>query len=148
MRDRPVGITIIAILTILVGLAYVFGALTLFGVTAAVVPGMEAAGLAEAVGISAGVVLIVMAVLNIIFGIGALMLKSWAWMLGVVLFGITLVANLFMMFTVAFTIPAIVMALIAAAVLGYLFTDGVRSAFGRGGFYYGTHRHGGPVVHI
>lgn len=146
MRTRPVGVTIIAILAILGGLVQLISGLAFLGITALAVPGMEAGAFAEGVGIAAGVVMFIMAVLSVVFGVGALMLKPWAWMLGIVLFGISLVANLVLMFTSAVSTSAVISALIAAIVLAYLYTARVREAFGHG-YEASARHHGGPVVH-
>jgi hypothetical protein len=143
---RPVGITILAILAIIGGVLQLLGGLSFLGITALAVPGLEAAGLAEGFGLGAGTVLIIMSVLSVVFGIGALMLRSWAWTLGVVLFGISLVANLVIMFMGGLTVSVVVSALIAAGIIAYLYTDSVRTAFGHEhGFTRSTG--GTPVSH-
>lgn len=146
MKTRPVGVTIIAILAILVGVGYFLGGLALFGVGASMLSGLNLGVLAGSVGLTVGVAMLVMAALDITFGVGALMLRPWAWMLGVVLFSISLLVNLYWLLTTPFTFTVLLMTLIAAAILGYMYTGTVRTAFGREHGYYRSHR-GGPVVH-
>ncbi len=143
---RPIGVTILAILAIIGGLVQLFGGLSFLGITALAVPGMGVGSLAGGLGVTAGTVMIVLSVLGIVFGIGALMLKSWSWTLGVVLYGVMLAANLILMFTAGLSTTLVVAAIIAAVVLAYLFAPSVRTAFGHEHTYRSS-SHGGPVVH-
>lgn len=146
-RERPIGVTIIAVLAIIVGVLQLLGSLALFGLSAVSLPGFEYAALVSTLGVAGGVVMFVMAALMIAFGVGALMLKSWAWFLGVVLFGISLISAVVTMLTVGFEIGVLLSAAIALAILVYLFTPNVRAAFGRGHTGTPATTGRGPVVH-
>jgi hypothetical protein len=147
MKERPVGVTVIAILAILAGLGYLVGALALFGVSKTLLTSLQLGGLGGTTGLTAATLLVVMGALDIVFGVGALMLKQWAWWMGVVLFGVALAANLTLMFSAQFTATTLVMGVIAAAILGYMLTDNARAAFGYERGYYGERHGGGPAVH-
>jgi hypothetical protein len=152
---RPVGVIIIAILAIIGGLLQLFGGLAFLGIGAMAVPGLEGAGLLGGLGIGVGFAMFVMAALSVLFGVGALMLKSWAWMLGVVLYGISVVSGVVLLLTGGIAWPVVLSTLIAAGIIAYLFTPTVRSAFGHdsgtgrttGGGTTGRHSGGRPVTH-
>jgi uncharacterized membrane protein (DUF2068 family) len=69
-------------------------------------------------------------VLALAFAYGAWMLKPWAWMLGMVAFGISLVLSVLGIINGDFS-GQIISILIAIAVLYYLNTPAVKAAFGR-----------------
>lgn len=151
---RPIGVVIIAVLAIIGGLLQLFGGLSFMGVGAMAVPGLEGAGLLGGLGVSVAVAMFIMAVLSIVFGVGALMLRSWAWMLGIVLYGISAVSGVVLLLTGAMTWPVVLSTLIAVGIIAYLFTPTVRAAFGHGTDASTTHRttsgrHGGgrPLTH-
>lgn len=151
---RPIGVTIIAIIAIIAGVLQLLGGLSLLGMgTGALQPflpaGMGGAELLGALGIGAGVAALVMAVLYIVFGVGALGLRSWAWTLGVVLYAVSVVAGIVAMVTTGFTVAVVVSTIIAAAILAYLLMPDVRSAFGHESRSMRSTTHGGgrPLTH-
>lgn len=77
-----------------------------------------------------GIVAIVQGVLALAFAYGAWTLKPWAWTLGIVAFGISLVLAVLGMINGDFS-GQIISAVIAVAILYYLFTPPVKAAFGR-----------------
>jgi len=143
---RPTGVTVIAVLAIIGAVLGVLAALPLLGMTSfGFISGVSGQSGLLAVGTTLGIGLaalwILVAAVQLIFGIGALQLRSWAWTLGVVLFGLTLVMYLVSLFTIGITASSVVGILIAAVVIAYLYSHDVREAFGHlphGGVTSGT----------
>jgi hypothetical protein len=79
--QRPTGVTILAVLSIIGGILLLLGGIALLGLGGAVAAGGNSGG---GLAVILGIVLLVIAVLELAFGIGAWMLKPWAWMLGVI----------------------------------------------------------------
>lgn len=146
MKNRPVGVTVLAVLAIIYGVLQLLGGLSLIGLTALTIPGIELTGFLESIGIAAGVGSLIVAGLFIAFGVGALGVRSWSWTLGVVLFGLMVILAIVAMFSGgAVAIGAAVAAIVFAAALAYLLTNDVRSAFGH---HRDVMRHTGtPVAH-
>lgn len=130
MKRRPVGVTVLAVLAIIYGALQLLGGLSLIGVTLFAVPGLEVSAFLESIGIAAGVVSLILAAAFIVFGVGALGLRTWSWTLGVSLFGIMVLASIVGMFTGQFTAGLVVAAVLFAVALVYLLTDDVRDALG------------------
>lgn len=149
---RPVGVTIIAIIAIIAGVLQLLGGLSLLGMgtgalQAFLPAGMGGTELLGAIGIGAGVAALIMAVLYIVFGVGALGLRSWAWTLGVVLYAISVIAGVIAMVT-AFSVPVLISTIVAAAILAYLMMPTVRAAFGHDSSRsHVTHGGGRPLTH-
>ena len=126
--ERPLGVTIIAILAAIYGVFGIFGGLVLLlGGTAI---GM-AAGSAAFGGLAAvvGAVTLVMAILSLVFAWGAWGLQPWAWTLGIVLEAIAIVLGLYNL--LSGNGGAVISIAIAALITWYLFQPDVRRAFGR-----------------
>jgi hypothetical protein len=130
--NRPIGVTIIAVLAIIAGIVTLLGSLPYFGVSfmSSVLGGTGIATLATGLGVGIGITVLIVGILQLAFGIGSLSMRSWAWTLGVVLFALSLVAYLGSMLVVGFTMTNVVGALLAAVIIGYLYSTEVRSAFG------------------
>ncbi len=124
---RPAGVTVIAVLAIIGGVLVLFSALPylLMAGRPIVVPS-EAFRFIPAP--LFGLILLAIAIGELTFGIAALMLKRWAWRLGVVAFsgGIVL---LLLQQLVAFNATQLIVVFLYAGVLYYLFTPAVRGAF-------------------
>ncbi len=114
--ERPIGVTILAILALIGGGFSLLGALV--SVSSANV----------ALGAMIGSILLVQAILSIAFGIGALQLKPWAWILGVVAQGLGILSAIWSVINGNFS-SAILPLVIGAGILYYLFTPEVRRAF-------------------
>ena len=84
--DRPLGVTILAVLEIIVGLLGLFSGFTLITV-GAMVPFL--AGFA----IILGAVVLFIGLLDVIIGWGLWSLKSWAWMVALIVNIINLILN-------------------------------------------------------
>jgi len=125
--QRPMGVTILAVLAAIGGVLAIFGGLALMavsGVSDLVVPGLS--GLLGILGI----VTLVVGVGDLVFAYGAWGLKPWAWMLGIALEVVGIVVDIleFRGSTVGTTVISI---LIAAGIIYYLYQPHVRRAFGQ-----------------
>ena len=136
MAQRPLGITILAILGIIGG---VLGLLSGCG---AIAGGALVGALGAQAGVGAvaagggllgllGIVALAMAVGWIAFGIGAWTLKPWAWMLGLILVGVSIVIALVTVLTSGDFGSQIIGLAIDAVMVYYLMTPEVKQAFGR-----------------
>lgn len=125
---RPQGVTILAVLAAIGGVLGLLAGIFALGIGGAVAAGGSGAlgGLVSLLGIVA----IVQGVLALAFAYGAWTLKPWAWMLGIVAFGLSLVLAVLGIINGDFS-GQIISALIAVAILYYLFTPNVKAAFGR-----------------
>ena len=121
---RPFGITVIAILALISGL---------FGLCwpTLVFMGSTLLGPLVTVGVIAGIFLIVGPLLQLIFSYGAFNLRSWAWYLGLIATGITVIGAVINMFDGASFWSIIWSSGLSIIIFIYLLTPGVRQAFGR-----------------
>jgi hypothetical protein len=126
--QRPTGVTILAILAIIGGVLGILGSIALIGLG-----GAAAAGGANVGGMAVilGVVGLISSVLSLAFGIGAWTLKPWAWTLGIIAEGLSLVIAVVAIISGSSIGGQIVSIVIAAAILYYLMTPTVKQAFGR-----------------
>jgi hypothetical protein len=131
--QRPIGVTILAVLAIIGGvLGILGGVLILLGGGIIAASGVEGAGAVGGLIIVFAVISIVIGVLYLAFGIGAWGLKPWAWMLGVIGAALSILSSLFqVIFLQSDFTSQIVSIVISVIILVYLFTPGVRQAFGR-----------------
>jgi uncharacterized membrane protein (DUF2068 family) len=119
--QRPLGITILAILAIIGG---VLGILGSFAVIAL-------AGVAPLL-LVFGILGLIVAVVELAFGIGAWTLKPWAWMLGIVSQAVSIIINLIQLLAGNTSLfSALLNIVIAGVILYYLNTPEVKRAFGR-----------------
>lgn len=126
---RPTGVTIIAVLAIIGG---IFGILA--GVAVLGLGGLATAAGGTDVGVTAilfGLLLLVVAIGELAFGIGAWGLKPWAWTLGVGIMAASIVISLLSGLINGNLTNQIVSIVIDAIVIYYLFTPGVKAAFGK-----------------
>jgi hypothetical protein len=120
--QRPMGVTILAVLAIIGGILELLGGLLSLvggGVTATE-DAATGGGLAMI-----GVFIAILGALNLIFGFGALALKPWAWKFGV---GLQIFAILAGLVQLPNSIVGIV---INGLILYYLFRPNVKRIFGR-----------------
>jgi len=132
---RPVGVTVLGVLAIVGAMISLLGALPLIGMSGLGFLSLSdsmsgAVALGSTLGISIGVVMMALAIVQLVFGIGALQLRSWAWTLGVVLYGLTLANYLVSLFTIGFTLPLILGIVVVGVIIAYLYSHDVREAFG------------------
>ena len=136
-QQRPMGITILAVLAFIGGIFGICGGLS------GIVGGSFLGGLAASVGASGAtalggmlavysIIAVAFAVVDLVFGFGAWTLKPWAWMLGMVLSGLNIVFQLVALVAGWTTIGGILIpVVIAGVIIYYLLTPEVKKAFGR-----------------
>ena len=160
--ERPVGVTILAVLALIGGAMALLGALGTFaagaltsGVTmqsAAIQSAMQNAvqsgqmtaqqaaqagaltrsgGALSGLFVVLGIILLAQGALSLAFGIGALQLKPWAWILGIAAYGLGILSNVWQAINGSFGFGTLVGLALAAGILYYLFTPEVRRAFGQ-----------------
>ena len=136
MSQRPTGVTVLAVLALIGGLIMVF-----FGGFEAMLGPMLGEEMARQSGEAAdaavggvmafmGVGFLVVGIVQLVTAYGLFTLKSWAWMLAVVLQFIALVMN-GLQLTGDKMGAAVISMLIAIGILYYLFRPHVKQAFGR-----------------
>ncbi len=117
--QRPMGITILAVLAIIGGALGVIGSL-----------GLLSLGLGSLLGIIA-ILILLLSIAELAFGYGAWTLQPWAWKLGVGVEAAVIVLDIIYIIAGASIVSEIVSIAVAAAILYYLFTPDVRKAFGQ-----------------
>ena len=120
---RPFGITVIAILALISGLFGLCWPTLVFTGSAFLGP------IFGTVGVLAGIILIVGPVLQLIFAYGAFKLRSWAWYLGLISTGITVVGVIINLFDGASFWSAVLGSLLPIIIFIYLLTPNVRQVF-------------------
>ena len=142
--NRPVGVTILAILMIIGAAFLILGGIGMMlggGMMATIMSQQQAQGSAAGAGVlaglgaAAGVVMLVFAVLYLLVGIGLWKLKNWARLVTVILTVIGVVFQLFSLVTLllhfnifALVVPVVVLA-IEALIIWYLLRADVKAAF-------------------
>lgn len=136
-QQRPTGITILAVLAFIGGIFGICGGLggivggSFFGGLAASVGASNATALGGMV-VVYSILALAFAVAELVFGFGAWTLKPWAWMLGMVLFGLNIVFNLVSVLAGWAAFGSVILPLaIAGVIIYYLLTPDVKQAFGR-----------------
>lgn len=134
---RPVGVTILAILAIIGGLLSLIVAALGFLAAGVVASGALAganvpANSTTVLAFSSGS-LIVLGILYLAFGIGAFMLKGWAWTAGIIALVLGLISNIASPFIAGGGWTGSVIGIVVdLLLLYYLFRPNVRQAFGKG----------------
>lgn len=126
--NRPTGVTVLAILAFIGGCITLMGGLLLSLMGGAI--GAMGGPVFAAIGAFAGIIFLVLGALYFVVGFGLWTLKSWAWMLAVILAGIGLALNLLQALSgeiVGGTFGLIV----NGVVLWYMTRPHVKAAFGR-----------------
>ena len=142
--ERPTGVTILAALYFigaaflaLCGILFIVGGSMLSGLTHTVGP---ASALFAMGGAIVAVILLAIAVLDLVIGIGFLKLQNWARVVAIIFLGIGVLFGLLGLVTALahFMIVVLVFRLIVLAIelwiLVYLFKPHVKQAFGATGF--------------
>ncbi len=136
-QQRPTGITILAVLALIGGIFGICGGL------GGIVGGSFLGGIAASAGASNAtalggmvvvysIVALIFAVADLVFGFGAGTLKPWAWMLGMVLFGLNIVFNLVAVIAGWSSLTSVLISIvIGGVIIYYLLTPDVKKAFGR-----------------
>jgi hypothetical protein len=143
---RPAGVTVLAVLALVGGTIQLVSSLGFFGVSLFQMPAWMGvfAGVSSAAMLSAGVFSLAIAIAAIAFGVGALQLRSWAWLTGMVVYGIELVAGIVQLLSTGVAVYPILMVVLSVAIVAYLASATVREAFGvemSGGHYTSSHHH-------
>lgn len=127
---RPMGITILAVLSAIGGVLGLLGSLAIIGIG-----GLAAAstGSAAFFGLGAiwGLLILALAIASLVFAYGAWTLKPWAWSLGVALQVISLVLAALTVVSGGDISSQIIGVVISAIILYYLFQPNIKAAFGR-----------------
>ncbi len=121
---RPFGVTVIAIFALIGGLLGL--CLPTLGMM-----GSTLLGPLATVGVVASIFFIVGPILQLIFALGAFKLSSWAWYLGLISTGITVLGVVVNLFNGASFWSAIWGGLIPIIIFFYLLSPNVRRAFGQ-----------------
>lgn len=120
MAERPLGVTIIGILWILLGLFLLLSGL---GVGTLLV--LITAGL----GVIVGGVIALLGLITLALGVGCFQGWSWVWIVGVIITGLHLILGLIgLLFTGGASIISLI---ISAIILYYLFQPNVKAWFGQ-----------------
>ena len=112
-RERPLGITILAILAAIAGVIGLITYLPAIGLGALAIIGL------------------VLAIVYLAFAYGAWTLQAWGWTLGVALAAVGILFALFWLTQGADVVTTLVNIVIPAVILYYLFQPDVKAAFGR-----------------
>lgn len=138
MQQRPTGIAILSLIYIGLAILSLLWSLTVFGfggITATFgalfgAEGLTTSGVGNVVG---GVLGIITAIVQLVVAFGLWRLRPWAWLLAIIAVGLSVVNGVLGMFSGglwAFCCGFFGL-LIPAGILIYLFTPGVKRAFGR-----------------
>jgi uncharacterized membrane protein (DUF2068 family) len=130
--NRPTGVTVIAILSLIGGVLGLCGVSPLLGVS--VLGALIPTGVTQilgAIGIVVSAMLVIGPVLQIVFAYGAWNLRPWAWWLGIIASGISVLGVILGILGSggAAIYTAVTNALIPVIVFVYLLVPDVRRAF-------------------
>ena len=127
---RPMGITILAVLSAIGGVLGILGGVALIGLG-----GLAATstGTAAYFGLGAvwGILILASAVASLVFAYGAWTLKPWAWPLGVALQIIGLALSALSVISGGDISSQIISVVISLIILYYLFQPNIKAVFGR-----------------
>ena len=124
--SRPTGVTIIAILAFLSGLLGLCAALPVFGISLLAGIFVPPVGV---IGSIIGLILAFSPILLIIFAYGAWNLRSWAWLLGIVATGISVLSALVAVFTTGHVVAIVSHGILPIIIFVYLLMPNVRKSF-------------------
>ena len=125
--QRPLGVTILAVLAAIGGVLGILAGLVLVGLSSAAADlALPLSGLVSVLGLAT----LVLSILDLVLAYGLWGLKPWAWMLGIVLEIVGIILNIleFRSATASSTVISIV---IAGLIIYYLNQPHVRRAFGQ-----------------
>ena len=133
---RPLGLTIIAWLAIVGGALQILGSLGLVGLGSVGILIGSTSQLTKIVFLGVGfdlwtgVILMAFGAIGLVFGLGVLALRSWSWTMGIVLYGLNLIAGLVLLFYTGFGVTTAFVTVLSAVILGYLLAPTAREALG------------------
>ncbi|MDH4140903.1 MAG: hypothetical protein OEV43_10090, partial [Coriobacteriia bacterium] len=132
---RPSGLMVVALLALVIGAAQILVALGYFGLAA-----FDWLAITELTGdlteyaievsYAFGAALGVLGLGALVFGIGSLAMRAWAWTLGVVVYAIQIVLAVAMLLMFGIGVNSGVVGIAGAIILWYLSVPQVREAFG------------------
>lgn len=127
---RPMGITVLAVLSAIGGVLTILGGIALIGLGG--VAGASS-GSAALFGMGAifGLLLLASGIASLAFAYGAWTLQSWAWTLGVALQIISLALSLLTIIGGGDIAGQVISIVIAGIILYYLMQPSIKAAFGR-----------------
>lgn len=127
---RPMGITILAVLSAIGGVLGILGGIALIGLGGVA---SASTGTAAYFGLGAiwGLLVLAAAIASLVFAYGAWTLKPWAWPLGVALQIISLALSVLAILSGGDIAGQIISIAIAAIILYYLFQPNIKAVFGR-----------------
>jgi hypothetical protein len=129
-RSRPLGITIMAIVAGIFGVLGLLAGLALFGLSGMI--GMFGGASVAGQSMLSSLLALATAILALAFAYGAWTLKPWAWPLGLAFAAFAVVSGVIGLASGDTEIGSVIIGLaIAALVVYYLMTPGVKAAFGR-----------------
>lgn len=119
MNQRPAGVSILAALVIIEALLGILGGLIT----------ILTLGFFTGILIIAGILLLLLSLVQLAVGVGLWRLRRWAWTVGVVVTGLSLLGDIIGLAGGATTFPAIVSLILNGVILWYLFRQDVKAAF-------------------
>lgn len=125
---RPLGVTILAILAAIAGVLGLLGSLLILA-AGGIVGAAGGGALGGLFGII-GILTLILAIAYLAFAFGAWTLKPWAWMLGLVAGGVGIALGVLQLFG-GDMIGPLISIVINGAIIYYLMTPEVKTAFGR-----------------
>jgi len=127
---RPMGITILAVLSAIGGVLSILGGIALIGLGGV---GAASTGQAALFGMGAifGLLLLVSGIASLAFAYGAWTLQPWAWTLGVALQIISLALSVLSIVGGSDIASQIISIAIAGIILYYLMQPSIKAVFGR-----------------
>lgn len=117
-RDRPIGITIIAILMIISGILFIIGGI-----------GFTALGVLSLVFLAAGIGSILLGIASLVVAWGLLKGAGWAWIITLILTIISVIVNV--AHIAGGNTASIIGIIINGIIIYYLYRPNVKSYFGR-----------------
>lgn len=127
---RPMGITILAVLSAIGGVLGLLGGIAIIGIGGLAA---GATGSAAFFGLGAiwGLLILATAIASLVFAYGAWTLQPWAWPLGVALQVISLAISALTVISGGDISGQIISVVISAIILYYLFQPNIKAVFGR-----------------
>jgi hypothetical protein len=113
--QRPMGVTILAVLAALGGLSALYLTFVLFGANSAIW----------------GIIYLILALASLAFAYGAWTLQPWAWMLGIGLEAISIILAIVIGLATNTLGSQIIGIIISGVIIYYLMTPDVKKAFGQ-----------------
>jgi len=128
---RPFGLTVTAIFALIGGLLGLCWPILVFTGSGFLETIPFLGSILSSIGVIAGLLMLVGPALQLLFAVGALNLRSWAWYLGLISTGITVLGVVISLFEGASFWSAIWGGLIPIIIFFYLLSPNVRQAFGQ-----------------